>query len=609
MKKYWFIPFGLIVLAALAYLVEAAGGGTASTPVKTPDAATPTPDLSTMWVDRGIWTSPDGKWVVEDMTAYPSDEDRSLYYLGLIARSADGEKAWRLVDEWVQGGEDKPSYARVLLWSKDGRTLYYVLYLHRTLKDRCKFDPLRYDLEKMDYGQELRKVDLESGEVTELASCVLSRPEYSPDHQILPYIGDGEIVLIEVDSGQEHVIPFDVGQKKVGFIGYIGWSPDSKAFAFDINVGGFGPEYENVVWVVDVEALSAKQLVVEGEKWLEPGEWEGPGRLAIINEWPPSKKWVWDRESDTITRQAIPTETPTPVGRPTPDLAAMDAGRQTFTSPDGGWIAETTVAFPFEGSDIDQMYTGLTIRRADGKVEWKVVDEWGMIGLGWSYPQPVRWSKDGRSLYYTYELVPDGGLVFPIELGLYKVDLKSGRVTELFSRKQDFAWFSLSPDEKTVAYIKDRDSERKPLSVVSLVLRDLDSGKERAVVIGPRDPRRLVAQIIWSPDGKSLAITLSIGAYDVVEDGEFTSILLVDTVSLAVKPIVLEDKRYLVAGEWVGNDRLLLRDPQRNIWSWDRESGELTFVGAAVETPICAATETPTVIPADTPTPTASPAR
>jgi Tol biopolymer transport system component len=606
MKKYRFIPFGLIVLAALAYLVEAAGGGTASTPVKTPDAATPTPDLSTMQVERGVETSPDRKWVVEDIRAYSSDKDRSLYYLGLIARSADGEKEWRLVDEWMQGGEDKLSYVRVLLWSEDGRTLYYDLYLHRTLKDRCKFDPLRYDLEKMDYGHELRKVDLESGEVTELASCVL-RPEYSPDHQILPYIGDGEIVLIEVDSGQEHVIPFDVGQKKVGFIGYIGWSPDSKAFAFGINVGGFGPEYESVVWVVDVEALSAKQLVVEGEKWLEPGEWEGPGRLAIINEWPPSKKWVWDRESDTITRQAIPTETPTPVGRPTPDLAAMDAGRQTFTSPDGGWIAETTVAFPSEGSDIDQMYIGLTIRRADGKVEWKVVDEWGMLGLGWSYPQPVRWSKDGRSLYYTYRVVPDGGWIFPPEAGLYKVDLKSGRVTELFSRDQYLSWFSLSPDEKTLAYIKDRDSEGRLLSVVSLVLRELDSGEERAVVLGQRDRLELyAAQIVWSPDGKVLAITI---ASELMEYGGTTSILLVDTVSLAVKPIVVEDKRYLVAGEWVGNDRLLLMDPQRNIWSWDRESGELTFVGTAVETPVCAATETPTVIPTDTSTPTASPAR
>jgi len=330
------------------------------------------------------------------------------------------------------------------------------------------------------------------------------------------------------------------------------------------------------------------------------------GKAAVSQETPVPSQSEMPTEAPTET----PTATPAPAedvfdtATVTSDLAGMDVSRWTSESPDGQWTAEFIMAFPKTNIDgyLPMYYTGLIVRHADGKRQWTIIDEWARMGLGLPYPRPVHWSKDGRSFYYTNVVNPDGCTgAFNNGTDLQKVDLESGKVTEVLPDRGP-GWIALSPDEKTVAY--DAPYGR------GLVLRDLATGQERAVSIGKIDRSKMYAvKIIWSPDGKALALTVAIGACDVVEDGESTSILLVDAVSLAVKPIVLEDKRYLVAGEWVGNDRLLLRDPQRNIWSWDRESGELTFVGAAVETPICAATETPTVIPTDTPMPTASPAR
>ncbi len=601
MKRYWFISLGVVVAAALVILVKAAGGNVVPGPgiIATAGLTTSTPDLSTMRLDRALRESPDGKWIVEDITAYPSDKNGNVYYLGLIARRTDGSGEWRLVDEWIQKGDERPSSAGPLLWSKDGRSLYYTLYIRKSLEDRCKFDPRKYDLETMEYGRELRKVDLESGEVTELTSCAFSDFAYSPDRTILPYIGDGEIVLIGVDSGWKHVIPFNIGQKRVRFIGYINWSPDSQAFAFNVQIGGDGPERENVVWVVDVPSLSAKPLVIEGEQNLEIGQWEAPGRLVLVDGWPPSKQWIWDRQSDTITFQPVPTATPAPWGMPTPDLAAMRVERLTSTSPDGDWIAETTIALPDEigyvGGSLSRMYTGLTVRRTDGKVTWTVVDKWETFGLGWSYPWPLRWSKDGRSLYYTYRVVPDGGVVFPPESGLYQVDLASGQVMELLARSLDLEWLALSPDEKIMAYVK-----QNLLPAFLVVLRDLGSGEERSVSIAPLGRRPDVdeygVKIIWSPDKNTLAITEANG---METNGGFTSIVVVDVRTLAVTPVVLEDRRYRVVEEWPEPDRLLLKDPQGQWWQLDLTTR--TLLPAQAPTP--AASPSPACQPTSTPTP------
>lgn len=617
MKKYRFILIGLTALAALGYLVGIARGQNLSFFATAPDhRVTPTPNWRAMQVHHKVETSPAGKWLIEKILAFPKTGE-GYAYIGMNVRRVDGEKERVLVDAWVPIEQAKraDADAKVLTFTQDERRLYYSLYIPEATDERCQLDPLKYDLESVWYGKELREVNLENGEITVLVPCAISgRFDHSPDKTIIPYIADREIGLIEVDTGVKHKIPFKL-DRKIQFVGYVNWSPNSKMFAFDVILAPSGEEGEDerLVWVVDVDLRTARQLNVEGEKYLEIGGWESPSRLALVGRGGPddNKRWIWDRESDTITRQAIPTKTPTPMGMPTPNLAKMNVSHQTSTSPDGRWIAETTIAFPYESDYvngiIDQMYTALTIRSANGKMEWKIVEKWGEIGLGWSFPQPIRWSKDGRSLYYTHQVVPDGCVIFPPQDGLYQVDLESGKVTEWFPRGQlDADGLSLSPDEKTLAYVKSSRNEKgKLLQPLSVVLRDLRSREERAANMESLSAL-CAANIVWSPDGQFLAVTVtSMCCY---EEGGVSSVLVVDGESLTVTPIVLEDKRYRLAKAWSGNEHLLLHDPQGNLWSWNRENGELIFLRTTLATPICAPSETPTAIPTDplTPTPTAT---
>lgn len=337
----------------------------------------------------------------------------------------------------------------------------------------------------------------------------------------------------------------------------------------------------------------------------------GVGFLALaIGQAAVSPETTVPAQNETPMATPVPVESETPTATfgsgeesattaaPTQDWAEMRIYRQTSTAPDGQWTAEFIMAFPEEDTyeedaygegSLPLFYTGLIVRSTDGNKEWRIIDEWAEEGLGISYPRPLLWSKDGRSFYYTNDVVPDGcGGALKNGSDLYKVDLESGKVTQVLESGQ--TWLAISPDEQTVAYAEPYGR--------GLVLRDLASGEERSVSIGTTDRKQTYdVKIIWSPEGTALAVTIAIGACDMVKDGESTSILVVEADSLKVTPVLLEDKRYLTADEWIGNAQLLLSDPQKNQWRWDREKGELTFLGTAVATPPCAPTETPTATP------------
>lgn len=262
----------------------------------------------------------------------------------------------------------------------------------------------------------------------------------------------------------------------------------------------------------------------------------------------------------------VETEEPQAVAwgaQSTPELADMDVRHWTSMSPDNQWIAEGIQAFPRESMGGQMYYTGLVLRTADNKKHWVIIDEWAETGLGLPYPKPVHWGNDGQSFYYTNIHIPDGCGGGPFNNGwdLYKVDLDTGKVSEVISAID--RWLAVSPDGTTVAYVWG-----------DIVLHDLASGQERKVSINIS--KEYNGRIVWSPDNKFLAVTLAIGACDTVDDGESTSILLVDTDSLMTQTVLWEDKRYLVAEEWTTLDQVVLKDPQGNKWILHTKSGEIT---------------------------------
>ncbi|MCB0000040.1 MAG: hypothetical protein KDE56_29955, partial [Anaerolineales bacterium] len=76
-------------------------------------------------------------------------------------------------------------------------------------------------------------------------------------------------------------------------------------------------------------------------------------------------------------------------------------------SPNGRWQAISQIEEPITVTEAElaqfpngQKYrTSLTVRTVDGSQTWTAVDEWRAYGLGYTRPEPIRWSADGRFLY------------------------------------------------------------------------------------------------------------------------------------------------------------------------------------------------------------------
>ncbi len=274
----------------------------------------------------------------------------------------------------------------------------------------------------------------------------------------------------------------------------------------------------------------------------------------------------------TKTPVSLDARTPLPADiQRTPDPAAMNINRWESTSPDGKWIAQGIFALPKPESDIGLDYTRLTLENTDGSIRWTVKDTWRETGLGYTLPKPVKWSQEGSYFYFTNSPVVEGCTALPVNgSDLQRVDLETGEMREMLP---DVAfWISLSPDESLLAYIKQGSS--------NLWIRDLNTGDEKEIKINPGIDFD-AGNIVWSPNGQFLALTLAnqpcTGNYpDSGIYAESTSILIVDSSTYEVRKVAENDKRRLVTSAWDEADKIELKDPDKNLWTLDVATGELT---------------------------------
>ena len=274
-------------------------------------------------------------------------------------------------------------------------------------------------------------------------------------------------------------------------------------------------------------------------------------------------------QTPTLTPTSImtplPSKTPIPelLASPTPDLTDFESQMWFSSSPDGRWSAQTTAQFP-TGSAGGSYYTQLAVSQTDGSFEWIIVDAWEEWGLGYTIPQVVQWSHDGRYLYFTNRPVPDGCAVFVNGLDLHRFDLSDGSVTELVPPAG--LWLSLSPDETTLAYIGYADR--------GLVIRDLATGTEREMPLSP-GPDYQAGHIVWSPDGAALALTLALRPCT-TNWADATSIVYVNVVTMEQTTLLAEDRRLFITLEWASENRVLLRDNDNSEWLLDVTTGHVT---------------------------------
>ena len=278
----------------------------------------------------------------------------------------------------------------------------------------------------------------------------------------------------------------------------------------------------------------------------------------------------------TPTKTRVQTSTPTlePAVEmsPTPDWEAIatqiaalpDSETWAEPSPDGKWsaVSRTKTETGFILGEQELYYTQLKVVSADQSVEWPLVEEISPYGLGYTTPEPLHWSADGRYLYYTNRPHVDGCGLFVTGSDLWRVDLADGSVTQVLP--QGAQSYSFSADDSQAAYVTWNTPPE-------LVLHDLVTGEERRLVLDFED----AGAVVWSPDSAMLALT---GAEKPCQAGWAHAIVVIEPSNLTPRTLLPPDERLFTTKNWREAGKILLEDLDRNLWWLEVESGEVALI-------------------------------
>ena len=252
--------------------------------------------------------------------------------------------------------------------------------------------------------------------------------------------------------------------------------------------------------------------------------------------------------------------------RPVLDLSNFQVERVDSGSPDGSWTSQSRAAFPpadeteFQG----QYYTQLLVtERASGE-GWLVVSELADTGLGYTVPQSLQWSQDGRSLYLTNVPRPDGCAIYVNGSDLARLDLETGQLVELVPTVG--LWLALSPDESRLAYIGSYGR--------GLVIRDLANGEEVEFSLDPGKPYA-AGEILWEPEGGGLLLAVANMPCMGGEQAASVSIMRLDLDRMELIPLVEEDARLFSIESWLAPGQVWLRDKVGLPWILNLADGSL----------------------------------
>ncbi len=272
-----------------------------------------------------------------------------------------------------------------------------------------------------------------------------------------------------------------------------------------------------------------------------------------------------------MTATSIPDITPEPMPTSSPAPTAQNGANTLFpmTSPNDQWQIVTRVSdpVPAEADETEQFPNGkyrveMIVERADGSQTWTVVDEWRGYGLGWTSPQPVRWSADGHFLYFTNVPVPNGCSIFVNGGDLWRLDLNSGAVTEVASYIG--LAMALSPDETQLAVNASYGR--------GFLIRDLATGAEQPISLPQPDSSWQIGGLQWSPDGQHLLLSQAVNP---CSPEMKTAVVRIDVNELSATTLLEPDERNFTLLEWVRDDEVPLQDRDGRTWYLEVFSGEL----------------------------------
>lgn len=151
--------------------------------------------------------------------------------------------------------------------------------------------------------------------------------------------------------------------------------------------------------------------------------------------------------------------------------------------------------------------------------------------------QVLDWDKDSRYVFVEVNFLIDRA--FDYSFGLYRLDVKTHRISP-WLRVGDYTYrFAFSPDNQDLAYISSAD-------VYTLYVNAVETGQVNSYKIP--NPASDVAYLAWSPDNQKVAFSiLHEGWLD--NTGGF-SMALLDLEKEKVTVLIPEDKRLFYPTDW-----------------------------------------------------------
>ena len=355
------------------------------------------------------------------------------------------------------------------------------------------------------------------------------------------------------------------------------WSPNGQRLALEVWANG--PEGSGL-WLLAADGSSQTLVDADGHDpyWVNADLLvynlnDGPRLYDIASQMVfkmdlPEGSWVLGvtNEADLLAQSDINhvTDTATPQAN-LPDPAELEMTTTTAASPDGGWQATVGQSEPVTVGDGEQFYASLTIE--NGSTTWQPVAGWRAYGLGYVYPAVYQWSQDSRYLYYTNKIAVDGCAVFLNATDLYRFDVQTGDNIELLPSGLT-GNLALSPDETSLAYTSFNGQS------IVVTVRDIATGNEQSVVVADTGPDGQSGNIVWSPDGAQLLLTV---AHDPCSPNSTHSIIRLNVAGVTAVTLIEKDARQFTIMEWPDPEEATarLKDKEGQTWLLDLDSGDL----------------------------------
>ncbi len=236
----------------------------------------------------------------------------------------------------------------------------------------------------------------------------------------------------------------------------------------------------------------------------------------------------------TVT--SIHISTPTRIDIATKTSEHRTQGSVISTSPDGNWNIIGITEWDVEA-----------ITSKDGKIIWELHNEPEKFGwFEWSYAF-YRWSRQSDYVYLTLHPSIDGFAPFYLGTGLYQFNLINGDIGEVLSGKApNLSNFSLSPDEKLLAYVSYSEDSLK------IIVKKIESGLEKQIFVDSYDN---AGYFLWSPRQEKIVFSASTG-----DDWSNwrVSLMLIDLRD-ETRILLYDDEQQSLRPEgWINDDEILV---------------------------------------------------